>query len=118
MREPYNDRKLSEGYPGLEGRAFAEYMAIVEEHESKQPDSGFSVEKLLNRVDRLVDLSEIRNVLVLGCGPKPQSVEFLLREGYEATGVEPVRLFASSAQEYLGSTEKIIEGSAEEIPLP
>jgi hypothetical protein len=36
---------------------------------------------------------------------------------YNAVGVEPVPSFVGSAAKYLGSPERALEGSAEEIPL-
>lgn len=118
MDELYANRKLSQGYPGLEKMAFEKYMDLLNEQRKKGPDGDSSIEKLLGRLDRLVDLSELKNVLVLGCGPKPRSVETLLQEGYEAVGVEPVPSFLRAAREYLGSPERILEGSAEDMPLP
>lgn len=59
MEKLYTNRKLSEGYPGLEKTAFEEYMAVVDAQKKKRPDSGLSVGKLLDRVDRLVNLWDI-----------------------------------------------------------
>lgn len=118
MKNIYANRRLAQGYPDLEKTAFEEYMTLIGEHKPKRPDAGFSVEKLLPRIDRLVDLSEIKNVLVLGCGPRPQSVETLLERGFDAVGVEPVPSFFRAAREYLVPPERVLEGSAEEIPLP
>lgn len=118
MQNLYRDRKLAQGYPGLEVRAFEQYMRILDEQKARRPDGGFSVDKLLVRIGRLVELSEMRDVLVLGCGPRPYSVQTLLEQGYDAVGVEPVPLFVREAREYLGSPKSIVEGSAETIPLP
>jgi len=37
---------------------------------------------------------------------------------YNAVGVEPVPSFVGLAGKYLGSPERALEGSAEEMPLP
>jgi ubiquinone/menaquinone biosynthesis C-methylase UbiE len=67
--------------------------------------------------DQLVESEELKNVLFLGCGPKPKSLEMLTQRGYEVVGVEPVPSFVRSAREYLGAPDRVLEGAAEEIPL-
>lgn len=114
MDKLYVNRKLAQGYPGFTELAFEKYMAILDEN----PDSGLSAELLLKWLGRLVDLNELKNVLVLGCGPRPESVKELIRRGYNAIGVEPVPSFFRSAERYLESPGRILEGAAEEIPLP
>lgn len=118
MDELYKNRKLARGYPGLQRLAFEKYLAILDELEKEQSDNNSAVQKMLTRLDRLVDLSELKDVLVLGCGPRPLPIKTLSQKGYNAVGVEPVPLFVRSAEEYIGSQGKILEGSAEEIPLP
>jgi ubiquinone/menaquinone biosynthesis C-methylase UbiE len=118
MDKLYANRKRAQGYPGLEKLAFEEYTNILSEVEKERSGTDPSVEKLLTWLDRLVDLSDLEDVLILGCGPRPLSVDTLVRKNYNAVGVEPVSSFVRSAEEYLGSPDRIIEGSAEEIPLP
>ena len=115
MDKLYANRKLVQGHPDLERLAFEKYMALLDEEE---PASRSSVETLLKWLDRLVDLNEYKNVLVLGCGPRPLEVKALLQRNYNAVGVEPVSSFVRSAEKYLGSPGRVLEGSAEEIPLP
>jgi ubiquinone/menaquinone biosynthesis C-methylase UbiE len=73
---------------------------------------------LLGWLDKLTGLNELNEIVVLGCGPKPRRVKTLIQKNYNAVGVEPVASFVSSAEEYLGSSKKVKQGSAEEIPLP
>src|SRR4051812_14649365 len=113
MDKLYADRKLGEGYPGLAKIAFEKYMDILD----ASPDSVASVAPYLRCADRLVEIDEPKNVLVLGCGPRPKTLEVLAQKGYKAVGVEPVPSFVFSAREYLGGPEKVLEGAAEEIPL-
>jgi SAM-dependent methyltransferase len=40
-----------------------------------------------------------------------------LAKGYDATGVEPIEQFVVAAQTSLGSPERILQGSAEELPF-
>lgn len=121
MDKLYTSRKLAQEYPGLEELAFEKYMSTLQGlQRGGHPgsDSDMEVDRLLTWLDRLVDLSELENVLVLGCGPKPLTVEALIQRNYNAVGVEPVSPFVRSAEKFLGSPDRVLEGSAEEIPLP
>ena len=118
MDKLYKNRKLAQGYPGLERLAFEKYIAILDELEKERSDERLLIEKLLAWLDRLVNLGELKNVLVLGCGPRPLSIKVLIQKNYDAVGVEPIPSFMNSARKYLGSPDRILEGSAEEIPLP
>ena len=102
----------------MERQAFEKYIAILDELEKERSDERLLIEKLLAWHDRLVDLGELKNVLVLGCGPRPLPIKVLIQKNYNAVGVEPIPSFMSSARKYLGSPDRILEGSAEEIPLP
>ncbi len=118
MDELYAHRRLAQGHPDLERLAFETYTSILDEQEKEHSGNGPSAKQLLAWLNRLVDLSELRDVLVLGCGPRPLTVETLIQMNYNAVGVEPVPSFVGSAGKYLGSPERALEGSAEEIPLP
>ena len=118
MGKLYKNRKLAQGYPDLERLAFEKYIAILDELEKERSVERLLIEKLLAWLDRLVDLGEHKNVLVLGCGPRPLPIKILIQKNYNAVGVEPIPSFISSAKKYLGSPDRILEGSAEEIPLP
>jgi ubiquinone/menaquinone biosynthesis C-methylase UbiE len=110
----YTNRRLAQRFPGLERLAVEKFI----EEQEKVSDEGSSVEKLLTRLDRLVGLSELQDVLVLGCGPRPRLIKGLAQKHYNVIGVEPDPSFVRSAETFLGSPKKILEGSAEEIPLP
>ena len=118
MYKLYKNRKLAQGYPDLERLAFEKYIAILDELEKERSNERLLIEKLLAWLDRLVDLGEHKNVLVLGCGPRPLPIKVLIQKNYDAVGVEPIPSFMNSARKYLGSPDRILEGSAEEIPLP
>ena len=102
----------------MERLAFEKYIAILDELEKERSDERLLIEKLVTWLDRLVDLGELKNVLVLGCGPRPLPIKVLIQKNYNAVGVEPIPSFMSSARKYLGSPDRILKGSAEEIPLP
>jgi len=114
MRELYAARRLSEGYPDLERLAFERYAA----RQKARPDDTGRVEHLLELLNRLVDLQPPKRVVVVGCGPWPQPVKILLEKNYHVHGVEPVESFVSSAAEYLGAEDVVLQGAAEDIPLP
>lgn len=112
--ELYVGRRLADGYPSLDRLAFEQFSATLDEHGDETP----RMNSLLARLDRLVDLGRRRDVVVIGCGPKPQTIKFLMERNYNVVGVEPVPLFVESAREYVGSDESVLEGAAESIPLP
>jgi SAM-dependent methyltransferase len=109
----YRDRKLSQGYPDLERRALATYIATLD---ARQDDTR-RMERLLTYFGRLIDLSCHPDVLVIGCGPKPAPMRTLLQHGCNVLGVDPVPSFVRSAGEFLGAPDRVVQGRAEEIPL-
>jgi ubiquinone/menaquinone biosynthesis C-methylase UbiE len=118
MDKLYEKRKLAQGYPNLGALAFKKkYMSTLDDVNGGT-DSSVSSEMLLKWLDRLVGLGALKNMLVLGCGPRPLRVKTLMEKNYDVVGVEPVSSFVRSAEEFLGSPSSILEGSAEEIPLP
>jgi len=72
--------------------------------------------KLLSYFSRIIDLDEFKNVVVIGCGPRPETVKYLTANGYNALGIEPYAPFLKNANEYL-EANKVINGTAEQIPL-
>ena len=80
MDELYANRRLAQRHLDLERLAFEKYMgmkyiSILDEQEKEHSGNGTSVQQMLAWLDRLVDLSELRDVLVLGCGLQPLTVE-------------------------------------------
>jgi SAM-dependent methyltransferase len=110
----YRHRRLAQGYPALEQLAFERFSAVLEAH----GDGPSRVDTLLSRLEKLVDSSKLRNVVVIGCGPKPHAIKLLTERRHKVVGVEPVPSFVEAAREYLGSDESVLEGAAEAIPLP
>ncbi len=113
MDKLYANRKLAQGYTGHDELALERYMAVLE----ALPESTFFVELYSRCAEQLVELDEPENVLLLGCGPKPKTLEMLAQRGYRTVGVEPVPSFVRSAREYLDTTDRVLEGAAEDIPL-
>jgi hypothetical protein len=98
-RPLYTHRRLADGHPGLDRLAFDRFSAVLEEHGDETP----RMDTLLERLNRLVDLDQLRDVVVIGCGPKPQTIKLLAQRNYNVVGVEPVPLYVESAREYIGS---------------
>src|SRR2546423_13742892 len=92
-RDLYADRRLAEGYPGLDRLALKNFTATLD----PQPDDATRLERLLRRPNPLIDLDRVRNVVVLGCGPRPHTVKHLLAHLSDATPAEPVPLFVEAA---------------------
>lgn len=114
VKDIYKDRKLAEGYPNMDQLAHEAFSHVV----TSRPDDTPRIERLFTYLGRLVDLSERRNIMVLGCGPHPQPAQILINMGYKVVGVEPVQSFVETAREYLGDSASVIQGAAEAIPLP
>lgn len=114
MDDPYRTRLLVEGHPQLEERALASFKAAVD----ARPDDTPRVERLLRYLGRIIDVQRCRNVLVLGCGPKPQVSRILMEKGFQVVGVDPSQDFVNEAKQYLGDQGSVLVGAAESIPLP
>lgn len=116
MDKLYADRKLAQLYPNLDKLEFEKFTSLLEQRSPEEEKA--RIERLFKYFNRLIDLSEGKNILVMGCGPKPHTVKILLENNYNVVGVEPVPSFVHSAREYLGSDSLVVEGAAENIPLP
>jgi SAM-dependent methyltransferase len=103
-------RPLSSGYHGLVDAGVA-YFA---EH---QPEHPAEIEKLLRNLRVLLGETEQRTVAVVGCGPKPTMIRGLLSKGIDAIGIEPLPGFAKAAREYLLQPDRVMEGTAEDLPF-
>jgi len=105
----YASRPLAHGYPGLERLAV----------DSFHGEDAFSrVPEIFACLERLIDLSTgPKTVAVVGCGPNPQSLKYLIERGYDPVGVEPVAGFAQKAAEAIGDPARIRVGTAETLPL-
>lgn len=110
----YGERKLAQGHPDNYTLDLEGYVRSV----SARPDDRPRIERMLTYMGRLIDLTRVRNVLVLGCGPLPAPIKILREKGFHAVGVEPVQSFVDKAREFLGQDAEVLTGVAEKIPLP
>jgi ubiquinone/menaquinone biosynthesis C-methylase UbiE len=101
--------RLVDGYPGLESLATEWY----ETHLAEQ-DEPPQVDILLGYLDRLIVAERF---LVVGCGPRPETMRALRNTGFTVTGVEPVPQFAKAARQHLADNNAVIEGTAEHLPV-
>jgi ubiquinone/menaquinone biosynthesis C-methylase UbiE len=108
----YRDRRLSEGYPGLEALS----LETFEETLARQPDDTWRVRMIMGYLDRLIDIRAARNVLLVGCGPRPETMRILREMGFNVLGVEPVWNFVVGARRHLNDEGAVLEGRAEELP--
>lgn len=107
-------RRLAEGHPQLVPGHLETYLRFLDE----LPEDAARVERLLVMLNRLVDLQPPKEVVVVGCGPRPRLVQLLADRAYHVVGVEPVPSFVAAAAAFLNSPEVVREGSAEALPLP
>jgi len=82
------------------------------------PQSVNSVEDILNCTALLLNEEQpSRHTIVVGCGPKPDTVRELDERGYNVLGVEPVEEGVRQATEFLKGSAGIVQGTAENIPV-
>ncbi len=114
MSEGRSRRRLADGHPDLGTGQLETYLGILE----KLPDDAPRIERLLVRLDRIVNLQPPKDVVVVGCGPRPRLVQVLAERSYRVVGVEPVPSFVTVAQAFLRGSGQILCGSAEALPVP
>ena len=114
MKDLYDSRKLSTGYPDLEQLAFDHFVRT----QTAKADDAPRIERILQALGRLITLDGNQTICVIGCGPVPQPIRIMREKGYTVTGVEPVPLFVKAAGEYLDDDSVVIQGAAESLPLP
>lgn len=103
---------MAEGHPALAKKYLETFVEILEQ----QPDDTPRIDRLLRSLDRVVDVRPPRDVVVVGCGPRPRLIRVLRERGYRVVGVEPVPSFVTAANEYLGGSN-VLQGWAEAMPL-
>jgi ubiquinone/menaquinone biosynthesis C-methylase UbiE len=74
---------------------------------------GPTIAKCLGKVIQIVPKDT--NLLVAGCGPKPQTMTDLKGLGFNVYGVEPIQAYVNSANETLGKS-MVRKGDAENLP--
>lgn len=105
----YSDRKLSAGYPDMERRG-----ATFQSHSQDTGQPGnLVIPAFMSCLERLIDVDGGK-VLLVGCGPKPYALQWLLDHAYDAEGLEPVPMSVQSAKEF----GPVHLGSAESMPFP
>lgn len=105
----YTTRKLVDGYPDME--------QLGVDYFQREQSTATSALRTVQRAARLIDLAGVAPIVVVGCGPKPESVRALLDAGFNAVGVEPVAGFVATARDYLGAAERVMAGAAERLPF-
>jgi len=112
-RSLYRGRRLTQGYPDLDARSLDWFQTRL----SERPDDAPRVELLVRHIDRLIETRTRRNLLVVGCGPRPEAVRVLRELGFNVVGVEPVPNFVTAARMHLQDESAVVQGSAEELPV-
>jgi ubiquinone/menaquinone biosynthesis C-methylase UbiE len=108
----YRERRLSEGYPGLDALS----LETFEEALARQPDDTERIRMIVSYLDRLIDIRAAQNVLLVGCGPRPEAMRILRELGINVLGIEPVWNFVVAARQHLNDEAAVLEGRAEELP--
>lgn len=109
----YGNRLMADGHPVLATAHLEWYVTNLE----NLPDESARNSRMITYLGRVVDLSPPKDLLVIGCGPRPTLIKQLRESGYRVTGVEPLPTYLEAAREYLGGAD-ILQGSAEALPVP
>lgn len=109
----YRNRPMAEGHPVLATAHLEWYVSTLE----KVPDESARISRMITYLGRVVDLSPPKNLLVIGCGPRPVLINALRDRGYRVTGVEPLPTYVAAARKYLAGGDDILQGSAEALPV-
>ena len=116
MRRPdskklYGERRLVDGYPDLEnlehrqvtGRVYADIEGC---------------RATVRYVMRLLpENPNATSALVIGCGARPLIIDAFQEVGVRCVGLEPVSTLANEARAFLGDPQRVIDGSAESLPV-
>jgi SAM-dependent methyltransferase len=107
----YEHRSLTDGYPNLQ-QIGSEYFA------ARMCTGSSDVDEIISCIDSIVSPGAAsRRIAVVGCGQDPLALKHLLERGCDAVGVDPISEFVALAQEALGSSQRVLQGSAENLPL-
>ena len=109
----YATRRLTEHYPDLERLYDASFNATL----APVSVAGAEVDRMLSYLGRLVAVERGARMLVVGCGPQPYMLRHFVERGFDAIGIEPVPAFVRSARDYLQAPSRVLQGTAESIPL-
>lgn len=114
MYLPKTSRRLGAHHPdiGAKGPDHFEQEALA--HVGREE----SLSRLMGYLGRAVNVDPPARIAVIGCGPAPVTIRWLLDKGFEIRGVEPVADFVTKAAGYLGRADVVGEGSAESSGLP
>jgi SAM-dependent methyltransferase len=107
----YGERKLIEGHPELKQRSLEVFFDSLE----RESGDGAFAERLIQYLDRILDLDHYRRVLIIGSGPRPEDMRVLSGKGFTVSAIEPVAKYVESANEFLGIPGCVREGAAEAI---
>ena len=107
-------RLLIEGDSELSSRAVKAFTTTQDSGEDRAAET----RRIFEYLGRVIPLPSKSRLLVVGCGPRPRTCSELASLGHLVTAVEPVAGFVIEAQQYLGATVTVVQGSAERLTIP
>jgi SAM-dependent methyltransferase len=112
----YVDQKVRSRRPALLRSFLTAVENLLDERTHPRPPR--SVPEILACVDLLLDAGRLGGrAVVIGCGPRPETMTELAASGYEVVGVEPVDEGRRQAEAYLAGRAAVVQGTAERLPL-
>ena len=106
-------RRLADPLEDIEALSLATFQSTL----SARQGEAERVSRMLHHFDQIVDVSAVRDIGVVGCGPHPEIIALLAERGYSVTGVEPVPLFVDAAEKLLAGKGRVLIGCAEKLPF-
>lgn len=93
------------------------YTKTAELFDSWQIAEGDEHDIALNYISMLCKGLQVRSILDVGAGTG-RAVEYLLREGFDVQGIEPVQAMIDVAADKGIPRQRIIQGGGESLPFP
>lgn len=114
----YRDRPLSEGYPGLQRSGVNFFKESTTSRYTDSTKEHGRIDKLLGYLGKLINLKiGAKTVLVIGCGPTPITIKYLIEHGYDAVGAEILPEYVNAASEFLQDRTRVYQARAESLPF-
>jgi SAM-dependent methyltransferase len=96
--------------------SYSELEKLGAEYYTDHQHTNSTVPRLVGCFRKLVELNSPQRVLVVGCGPKPKTMQDFEQFGFDVVGVEPIAAYVDSANSAL-NRDAVRLGDAEHLPF-
>ena len=84
---------------------------------AEHPGTNSEALQVMQYIDRLADVRSGKPLVVLGCGPKPDTLAKIAQCGFNAVGVEPIAALVESANRWREGHRRVLQGQAESLAV-